>query len=135
MSPFEDPFGSAKEDREAKEERELSNASLLGEPFLTAALSAVREKEIANASSASEKVESKSSDGGFLYKGLGSFLDFLFFSFSFLSVLDLELFGILSKLISPLVSVATVLRLSSGGNLVSLGVLSKLNVQVVRSGW
>jgi hypothetical protein len=83
-----DPFGSAKEDREAKEERKLSNASLLDVLSLAASLSAVREKERATTSSASEEVEFKSFAGGFLYKGLGFFLDFLFFSFSFLSLLD-----------------------------------------------
>jgi hypothetical protein len=51
LFPFEDPFGSAKKDKEAKEERDLSNASLLGVSFLAATLSTIREKEIANASS------------------------------------------------------------------------------------
>jgi hypothetical protein len=66
-----------------------------------------------------------------LRKGLGSFLSFVFFSFSFLSLLDLESLGILLSLLARL----SVLRLSSGGNLVSLGVLLNLDVQVVRSGW
>jgi hypothetical protein len=87
---------------------------LCSSSFLVATLSTVREKEIANASSASEEVESKSSAGGFLHTGLWSLFDFLFFSFSFLSLLvcllaDLESFGILSKLTSPLVCVTSVL--------------------------
>jgi hypothetical protein len=52
LSVFEDPFGSAEEDREAKEERELSNASLLDFLFLVDAFPPVCETEIANASSA-----------------------------------------------------------------------------------
>jgi hypothetical protein len=120
LSPFEDLFDSAEEDRGAKEERDMSNASLFGLLFLVAALPAVREIEIANASSAgvsstSEEVEVESkseasSAGGFLHKDLGLFLDFLFFSFSLLSLLDLESFGILSKITSPLVCVTSVLR-------------------------
>ncbi len=50
------------------------------------------------------------SSGAFLRKGLGRFLFFLFFSFSFLSLLDLKSFGILSKLTNPLVCVTFVLR-------------------------
>ncbi len=61
----------------------------------------------------------------------GVLLVFSLLSFSLLSLLDLESLGILLSLLARL----SVLRLSSGGNLVSLGVLSNLDVEVVRSGW
>ena len=94
------------------------------------------ETETAKASSACvsslfEEEASASSAACSLRKGLESFLSFLFFSFSLLSLLDLESLGILLSLLARL----SVLRLSSGGNLVSLGVLTNLDVQVARSGW
>ncbi len=116
FSPFEDSFASAKEDREVKEERGLSDASFPGIPFFVAVLPPICETEIANASSAwvssssEEEVSESTVDYGFLRKCLGFFLSFLFFSFSLLSLLDLESLGILSKLTSPLVCVTSVLR-------------------------
>ena len=88
-------FTSAVEDKEAKAEREDSIALLL-------VFAPKRETEIAKASSewlpsTSVEVASPSSAGNSLSKGTESVLSFLFlfFSFSFLSLLDLESFGIL----------------------------------------
>ncbi len=129
VSLFEDPFDSAREDRAAKEERDLSNASLLSALVLAASLSAVRKKDRVSAPSASDRGRGiHVFCWWFLVQGFGVFLAFLFFSFSFLSLLDLESFGKSRRNLS-------VLCLFSGSNLVSLGVLSNLDVQVVRSGW
>jgi hypothetical protein len=79
--------------RQRQRQREFSIALPLG-------FAPKRETEMAKASSecipsTSEEVASASSAGNSLRKGLGSFLSFLFFSFSFLSLLDLESFGII----------------------------------------
>ncbi len=122
-------FAAAAEGIEAKAERELSIASLPG--FAPKSETEITKPSSDCAPSTYEEVASASSAGNSLRKGLGSFLSFLFFSFSFFSLLALESFGILLSLLARL----SVLRLSSGGNLVSLGVLLNLDVQVVRSGW
>ena len=94
MSLSDESLASAGEGKEEKAEREISIALQLG-------FAPKRETEIAKASSeytssmCSDEVTSASSAGSSLRKVLGSFLSFLFFSFSFLSLLDLESFGIL----------------------------------------
>ena len=93
MSLSDESLASAGEGKEEKAEREISIALQLG-------FAPKRETEIAKASSewlpsTSVEVASASSAGNSLSRVLGSFLSFRFFSFSFLSLLDLESFGIL----------------------------------------